>query len=173
MKVRLLFALVGMAISFALPTHAQQTNTPDPKLRERVISRFKAFTDALAKKDAAAVAANFTKDATLVTPYGPVWGRQDIAYWYVDMTKDVQSSNNLFTVDEDSPHTLCTAGNELWATGTWSQTLIGQNRSTEVKGYWSAVGIREGDDWNIRMLCFNVASAPAATASPTASPTSQ
>ena len=74
MKVRLLFALVGMAISFALPTHAQQTNTPDPKLRERVISRFKAFTDALAKKDAAAVAANFTKDATLVTPYGPVWG---------------------------------------------------------------------------------------------------
>jgi len=81
MKVRLMFALVGLAISFASPTHAQQTNTPDPKLRERAISRFKAFTDALAKKDAAAVAANFTKDATLVTPYGPVWGRQDIAYW--------------------------------------------------------------------------------------------
>ena len=93
--------------------------------------------------------------------------------WYAELFNEVQSSNNLFNVDEDSPHTLGTAGNELWATGTWSQTLIGQNRSTEVKGYWSAVGIREGDDWNIRMLCFNVASAPAATASPTASPTSQ
>jgi hypothetical protein len=27
-------ALVGLAIGFALPTFAQQTNTPDPKLRE-------------------------------------------------------------------------------------------------------------------------------------------
>ena len=173
MKVRLLFALVGLAISFALPTHAQQTNTPDPKLRERVISRFKAFTDALAKKDAAAVAANFTKDATLVTPYGPVWGRQDIAYWYVDMTKDVQSSNNLFTVDEDSPHALGTAGNELWATGKWSQTLKGHKGSTEVKGYWSAIAALEGDDCNIRMLSLNVISVPSPTALPTASPSSQ
>jgi ketosteroid isomerase-like protein len=173
MKVRLLFALVGLAISFALPTHAQQTNTPDPKLRERVISRFKAFTDALAKKDAAAVAANFTKDATLVTPYGPVWGRQDIAYWYVDMTKDVQSSNNLFTVDEDSPHALGTAGNELWATGKWSQTLKGQNGSIEVKGYWSAIDILEGDDWKFWMLCYNLTLVPTATPSQTASPSSQ
>jgi hypothetical protein len=82
MKIRLLFAMVGLAIGFVLPTHAQQTNTPDPKLRERVISRFKAFIDALTKKDAAAVGANFTKDAIVVTPYGPVSGRQDIAYWY-------------------------------------------------------------------------------------------
>jgi len=173
MKVRLMFALVGLAISFASPTHAQQTNTPDPKLRERAISRFKAFTDALAKKDAAAVAANFTKDATLVTPYGPVWGRQDIAYWYVDMTKDIQSSNNLFTVDEDSPHTLSTAGSELWATGKWSQTLKGQNGSIEVKGYWSAIDILEGDDWKFWMLCYNLTLVPTATPSQTASPSSQ
>jgi hypothetical protein len=88
-----------------------------------------------------------------IAAYGPVWGRQDIAYWYVEMTKDVQSSNNLFTVDEDSPHTLCTAGNELWATGKWSQTLKGQNGSIEVKGYWSAIDVLEGNDWKFRMLC--------------------
>jgi hypothetical protein len=35
MKIRLL-ALVGLAISFALPTFAQQTNTPDPKLRDQI-----------------------------------------------------------------------------------------------------------------------------------------
>jgi ketosteroid isomerase-like protein len=173
MKVRLLFALVGLAISFALPTYAQQTNTPDPKLLEQFISRFKAFTDAVAKKDAAAVAANFTTDATLVTPYGPVWGRQDIAYWYVGLLKDVQSSNNLFTVDEDSPHTLCTAGNEMWATGKWSQTLKGQNGSTEVKGYWSAIDILEGHDWKIWMLCYNLTLVPAATPSSTTTPSNQ
>jgi hypothetical protein len=31
MKIRLLFTLAGLAIGFALPTFAQQTNTPDPQ----------------------------------------------------------------------------------------------------------------------------------------------
>jgi hypothetical protein len=34
MKIRSLLALVGLAISFPLPTLAQQTNTPDPQLRQ-------------------------------------------------------------------------------------------------------------------------------------------
>ena len=140
--------------------------------RARFISHFKAFADALGKNDAAAVPANFTKDATLVTPYGPFWG-QDIGYWYADLFKGVQSSNNLFTVDEDSPHTLGSAGDELWATGKWSQTLKGQNGSVEVKGYWSAIAILQGDDWKFRMLCYNLTLGPAATASPTTTPSNQ
>jgi hypothetical protein len=32
-------------------------------------------------------------------------------------------------------------------------------RPVEAKGYWSV--IREGDDWKIRMLAFNVTPAPA------------
>jgi hypothetical protein len=75
MKHRQLLALVGLAISFALPTFAQQTNKPDPQLRERLITRIKAHTDALDKNDAAAVAANFTEDAVLVTDAGPFYGR--------------------------------------------------------------------------------------------------
>ena len=100
-------------------------------------------------------------------------GRQAIEQWFAEYFKEVQLSNNLVTVDEDSPHTLGTAGNQLWATGKWSQTLKGQNGSSEVKGYWSAIAILEGDDWKIRMLCTNVTSAPAATASPTTTPGSQ
>jgi hypothetical protein len=34
MKIRLLLAVVGSAISFAWPTFAQQSNTPDPQLRQ-------------------------------------------------------------------------------------------------------------------------------------------
>jgi hypothetical protein len=171
MKVRLLFALVGLAISLGLPTYAQQTNTPDPKLRERLISRFKALSDAFDKNDAAAVAANFTGNAILLTSFGEVWGRQAIEHLYADLFKEVQASNNLVTVDEDSPHALGAASNGLWATGKWGQTLKGQNASMERKGYWSAVAILEGDDWNIRMLCVSFTTrASAATASPTASP---
>ena len=170
---RLVGALLGLAISFALPIFGQQTNNPDPKLREQFISRLKAFTEALDKSDAAAMAACFTEDASLMTHYGRLSGRQAIEQWYGELFKQVQSSNNLITVDEDSPHTLGTAGNELWGTGNWSQTIKGQNGSTEVKGSWSAIEIREGDDWKIRMLTTNVTSAPAATPSPTAKPSNQ
>jgi uncharacterized protein (TIGR02246 family) len=172
-KTLLLLPLIGLAIGFALPTFGQQTNNPDLKLRERVVSRFKALTDALDKNDAAAMAACFTEDAALITHYGRLGGRQAIEQWYAELFKEVQSSNNLITVDEDSPHALGTAGNELWATGKWSQTLKGQTGSTEVKGTWSAIDNREGDDWKIQMLTTNVTSAPAATPSPRASPSNQ
>jgi hypothetical protein len=38
MKIRLVLALVGLAFSFALPTFSQQTNTPDPQLRQRLLA---------------------------------------------------------------------------------------------------------------------------------------
>jgi len=37
MKVRSLLALLGLAISIASPTFAQQTNTPDPHLRQQIV----------------------------------------------------------------------------------------------------------------------------------------
>ena len=66
MKIRSLLTLVGFAISFAAPTSAQQTNTPDPQLRQRYIAIVKKYDDALNKNDAAAVAALFTEDAIWV-----------------------------------------------------------------------------------------------------------
>jgi hypothetical protein len=87
MKTRLLGALVGLAISFALPTFAQQKETVDlgvaqqrdilgdPKVDDEfgvlVTKREEAFTN----KDAAAVAALFTEDAVLVAPDGVFSGR--------------------------------------------------------------------------------------------------
>jgi len=149
----------------------QQTNKPDPQFRERLISRIKAHTDALDRNDAAAVAANFTEDGILVTPGGTIFGREAIEKYYVDVFKQVHLSNNLAPVDEDSPH-ITTDGKQMWATGSWTATIKGQNFGpVDGKGYWSV--IREGDDWNIRMLTFNQTPAPAAAASPTASPSNQ
>ena len=135
---------------------------PDPQLRQRLVARIKTHTDALDKNDAAAVAANFTEDGVLVTPDGTVFGREAIEKYYADLfqKQKVQLSNNLAPVDEDSPHIIGTAGNEMWATGKWSATVKGQNFGpVEAKGYWSV--IREGDDWKIRMLTSNVTPAPA------------
>jgi|SRR6516164_7747184 len=168
MKIRLLFALAGLAISFALPIFAQQTNTPDPQLRQRYIALVKKYDDALNKNDAAAVAAFFTEDGVYMSDRGPVVGREAIEKWHADLFKQFHLSNSLITVDEDSPHMIGTASNELWATGVWSATIQGQNFGPiQIKTYWSV--IREGDDWNIRML----SPVPAATPSPATTPSSQ
>ena len=84
MKIRLV-ALVGLALSFSLPAFAQQTETPDPQLREALMAFNKKVDDGLNNNDAAALAALFTEDAVFVTDRGPVFGRRAIEKWYVDL----------------------------------------------------------------------------------------
>jgi len=57
MKIRLPLALVGLAISFALPAFAQQIETADPQLRQDLLALAKKVDDAWNNNDAAAVAA--------------------------------------------------------------------------------------------------------------------
>src|SRR5690242_4088346 len=125
MRVRLVLTLAGLAIGSALPTFAQKTNMPDPQLRERLITRIKAHTDALDKNDAAAVAANFTEDAVNVEQEGPTFGREAIEKLWTDRFQKVHLSNNLVTVDQDSPHMIGSDGKQMWATGGWSATIQG------------------------------------------------
>jgi hypothetical protein len=63
MKTRLVVPLVGLAISFALPTYAQQKDVADPQTTQKVFASFKAWDEANNNNDAAAVAAFFTRNA--------------------------------------------------------------------------------------------------------------
>lgn len=154
MKTCLLVSLIGLAVSVAMPALAQQTSTPDPQLREKLITAIKKHTDALDKNDAVAVAANFTADAVSVEQDGPAFGREAIEKLWAERFQQVQFSNNIATPDEHSPH-ISTDGKEMWATGSWSATIKGKDWGPkDIKGYWSV--IREGDDWKIRMLTSNV-----------------
>ena len=75
MKIRSLLALVGLALSFALPAFAQETNRPDPQLRQQLETFAKKEDEAFNKNDAAAVAALFEEDAVMVTNRGPIRSR--------------------------------------------------------------------------------------------------
>jgi len=158
-----------LAISFALPTFAQQTDTPDPQLRQEIVALTKKFDDAMNNNDAAARAALYTEDAVEVTDQGPIFGREAIEKHYADLLQKVHFSNHVLTDDQDSPHIIGAAGKEVWETGGWSCTIQGQNFGPkQIKGYRSV--IREGDDLKIRMLIWNITPAPAATPSPTTTP---
>jgi ketosteroid isomerase-like protein len=161
MKIRLL-VLVGLAITFALPTFAQQTNTPDPKLREQIVALAKKFDEVWNSNDAATVSALFTDDAMEVTNTGPIYGRDALQKNWVELFKHIHMSDSLSTVDGDSPHIIGTAGNDLWMTGSYSQTIKGENFGpVENKGYFCLILVREGDAWKTRMQIWNITPPPA------------
>ena len=70
MKVSLVVALLGLSISFALPTSAQQTNRPDPQIVQQVHAIDKHSDDAFLKGDAAAWAAPFKGGFAVGRPEG-------------------------------------------------------------------------------------------------------
>src|ERR1700722_8469659 len=145
MKIPLVVALAGLAISLALPIFAQQTNTPDPQLRQVADALSKKFNRALNNSDASALAALFTKDAVLVNDTGPIYGRDAIEKMYADLFQKVHFSNHIAKPDQYSPHIIGTTGNELWWNGEWNMTVQGQTGAPiQIKGYWQSIFVREG-----------------------------
>ncbi len=78
--------------------------------------------------------------------------------------------------DQSSPHIIGTTGNEAWSNGQWSLTSqVKGGGPVERTGYWLEVYRLEGGTWKKRVEAWNVTPAPppAATPSPTASPSNQ
>ena len=152
--------LTPLAPSVLLAPEAMKT--PDPQLRQQLDGQIKSYGEAVCNNDATAMAALFTEDGVFVTDKGPVYGRQAIEKWYADIFKEFHNKNFVAKADRHSPHVIGTAGNEVWHNGEWSETI--QPEGSEVihlKGYWSAVSVREGDTWKDRMLTWNVTPPPA------------
>ena len=173
MRTRLLGALVGLAISLALPTFAQQKETVDPQLIQKLDDTLnKKYPEAINSHDAATIGAQYTDDAIFVTVTGPVYGRKAIEKWYEDALKGVATKNNTATTD---PHSVRMLGPDyLTASGEWSDTHKGENgEDVPIKGYWSEICTRQGDAWKLCLLTWNITPAPAAASSPTVSPRNQ
>jgi uncharacterized protein (TIGR02246 family) len=186
MKTRLVVPLVGLAVSLALPTYAQQKDLADPQTTQKILAIGKAAVEAHKNRDAAAAAAIYTRDAVFLTPDRPIIGRQAIEKWYTDLFQSAHPKNCMAKVDGNAFHLIGTAGNELWATGEYSETAQGKTGEPfPVKSYNFWIYVREGEDWKCRvdawgltpetvMLVYkSFAQQPAATPSPTASPGTQ
>jgi uncharacterized protein (TIGR02246 family) len=174
MKIRLLLALVGLAISFAFPIFAQQkAATLSEQDRQQLGALHKKWSEAENNNDAAALAALFTEDAAFVTDKGPVSGREAIKQWFADDFREWRHSNHIHKLNSNSARIIDTAGN-VTLNGEFSVTVKGKTGGPiPVTGYWSEVDTREGNDWKILMHTFSITPAPAATPSPAASPSNQ
>jgi uncharacterized protein (TIGR02246 family) len=157
MKIRLLLALVGLAISFVLPTLAQQKDAPDPELRQMIDAFAKKYAEAINDNDAAAIAAFYTEDGVFVTSEGPKYGREAIEKFYADLFRQFHFSNYSSKADQYSPHLIGTTGNEILEIGEWGCTVEGHGGSAvQLKGYYSSIYIRAGNDWKISMVTSNM-----------------
>ena len=165
MKTRILGVLVGLAISFALPTFAQQKETVDPQIIEQLIALGKKWSEGENNNDAAAVAALFTQDAIWVTDgAAPLYGRQAIEKQFAEWFKGARVSNHIIKVDPNSFRVVGTA-DKIASNGEWSHTIQGKDWGPiDQKGYWLAIDTREGDAWKIWMLAYNVTPPPPAPA---------
>jgi ketosteroid isomerase-like protein len=162
MKMNSAVTLVGLAVSFAVPTFAQQKDTADPEITQKIRAISRGYDDAANNNNAAGIAALFTEDAVFVTDTGPVNGRQAIEKWYAAVFQQVHITNHIGKVDQGCPHIRGMAGNEVvWETGEWSESFEGKSGGPmQHGGYWSAIDTREGDDWKIRVLTYNITPAP-------------
>jgi len=164
MKIRFLLALLGLAISFAVATFAQQPNTPDPQLREALATLLKKMDDGFVNSDAAALAALYTDDAVHVTSnQPPIYGREAIQKHFQGDFKGLKLhfSQYVSKPEEYSPHVIGTAGNELWSTGEFDQTFQFENGNPlRIKGHLLFILVRDGDALKIKVDTFNFTGPP-------------
>jgi uncharacterized protein (TIGR02246 family) len=151
MKTRFAVALIGLAIGLTVPALAQQKDAVDPQVAEQVRALAASYDEAFNRNDAATVAALYTEDAVFETPSGAFHGREAIEAENAKHYFEQDHSKNLVTVVDE----VSGAGNEVRATGTWSDTFE-EGTTIHVNGTYSWVLIREGDSWKIRKSTFDM-----------------
>ena len=144
MKIRLLLTLAGLAIGFAAPTLAQEKDAVDPQMRQQLEAIDKIFDEAYNKNDAAAVAALFTKDAVLISPLGVFSGRAGVEKYFVDVFHRWIITDYVSRLDH-----AYASGSDICA--IWEIFHYGRQE----KGYCTAIYVREGNTWKIRMAYCN------------------
>jgi ketosteroid isomerase-like protein len=141
MKTRLVVALAGLAIGFALPTLAQEQKTVDPEVRQQIEAVNMQLGAAWQKYDAVAAADQYTLDALKVLDWtggGTYSGRdaieKELAANFASRPADVPSGKLV---------QLSAIGDQM--------TSIEELSAGRWKGYDVKIYVRDADTWKIRL----------------------
>jgi uncharacterized protein (TIGR02246 family) len=140
--------LVAVPLFIASPVLAQ----PPVDTLVGMETMLRAWGDAHVKQDAHAAAGFFTEDAVRIGPRGIVTGRDAIE-------KAIQAGFESFNDEGGSvePTLITLNDNTIARMGTWRGVYhTTQGETLHMKGYWSAILVRDGDTWKVREETFNV-----------------
>src|SRR5271165_679724 len=153
MKIRVVVAIAGLAINFAPPAFAQLKDTIDPETAQQVRALASNYDAAFNRQDAVTVAALYAENAVFNTPEGMFHGRKAIEELYAKHYFGEAHSKNVVTLVNEA----IAAGNEVRATGMWSDTFEEPStRTIHAEGTYSWVLLHEGDTWRIRENTYDI-----------------
>ena len=149
MKTLSVLAIAGLAIGFASPAFAQEKDTVDPEVRQQIEAAVRKQEEAYNKYDATACAAGFMQHAIEVWEWssasatGAASGRQEIEERYgfelaSHPTKQSFKLVQVYPIGRD----ICA----IWEIFHYSR---------QDKGYYTAIYVRDGDVWKIRVAYAN------------------
>ena len=141
--MRLVLALVGLAIGFVVPAFSQEKEVTDPEIRQQIEAIDNKFDEACNNNDAAAVAALFTQGAVAVTPTGVFSGRQAVEKYFEGIFQQWHVSDHKNKLDH-----VYEFGSHLCTIGEWAFKATTQPEG----GYRTLVYARDGDTWKIRVM---------------------
>ena len=144
MKIRLVVALVGLAIGFVVPALAQEQNTVDPEVRQQIEAVHTKFVEAQNKGDAAALAALFTQDAVQVW-YGLSEG---------GLASGQQAIEKRYRANFAAPSPLDSKIVQMYPIGN-DKCVITEFTVPMWKGHTLTIYGRDADTWKIRMVYSN------------------
>jgi hypothetical protein len=147
MKIYLVVALAGLAISYAVPTLAQQKDTVDPKIELQIRVLAAKYDEAINRHDSIAIAALYTADGVRASDWGTFRGRQSVEKSYREYDfRRWPVSNFLTTVNR-----VLMVRNEVRSIGRWSGVFVNHSGGHDNdEGFYSWFLVREGDNWRIR-----------------------
>jgi len=138
MKIRLLLALVGLAISFALPTFAQDQNTISPEVRQQIEAIFQKFQDAFNSRDLATMASLHTQDAIEVRSWqGLASGDAITKRFEADLRRNPGKMVNKIVALYPIGNAICEIADS--DVGGWKAQTV-------------TIYVREGGAWKAKML---------------------
>ncbi len=143
MRSSIIVAFAG--IGFIPLASAQQTGQTNRQQLEQISA---AYVENWNKHNAAGIAALYAKDAVMITGTGAVRnGPQEIEQAYQGAMKTFPHHDGQ-TIDQISP-----LGNDAdIRVGEFHLSGQGQNGPIKLDGRYSAVDVREGGEWKIRLL---------------------
>ncbi len=136
-------------IGLAAPASAQKVHED---LRQQLEAVAAAYTDAENKVDGAAVAALYTNDGEVVSPFGNIIikrGKKEIEQYYQASLKALKDRHAEIKLDQASQ-----IGSDA-AIGAGNFVVTGKAENGEAvkrEGHWTAVYVLDGGAWKIRML---------------------
>jgi uncharacterized protein (TIGR02246 family) len=139
-------AVFAMALGmFSLPAAAQQAD--NSKVTQEVQAITTQYIDTFNHKDAAALAALYTKDGVFVNGAGQtISGQAAVEKFYEAFFK---TADFILDGGADEIHGL---GDGAWAIGHTTVTIKGQGEPKPVLGHYAAVYSREGAVLKVRLV---------------------